>query len=145
MTVTVRAPENEEEFAAAMAVRHAVFVLEQGVSIEEELDGRDETADHLVVITGDGAVVGTCRILRDDPATARIGRMAVLDEHRGNGYAALLVAMAEAQAASAGADRVVLDAQLTAREFYRRAGYSAHGEVFLDAGIEHIAMSKQLR
>ncbi len=104
MSVTVRAPEDDSERAAAFAVRHTVFVLEQGVPVEEELDDRDETADHLIAITDEGTVVGTCRILRDDEATARIGRMAVLADHRGQGYAQLLVALAEAQAITAGAD-----------------------------------------
>ena len=123
MSVTVRAPEDDSERAAAFAVRHTVFVLEQGVPVEEELDDRDETADHLIAITDEGTVVGTCRILRDDEATARIGRMAVLAEH---------------------VPQYGREGAVTAQEFYRRSGFVAHGDVFLDAGIEHIAMTKQL-
>jgi len=129
---------------AAFAVRHAVFVLEQGVPVEEELDARDADAVHVVAVDPRGAVVGTCRVLRDDATTARIGRMAVLAPHRGRGYAQALVALAERQAAADGAERIVLDAQLTAQEFYRRCGYNAHGPVFVDAGIDHISMTKRL-
>ncbi len=134
----------EDDRAACMRVRHVVFVEEQGVPVEEELDEHDATCEHFAAAGDDGEIVGTCRLLRPGPGDARIGRMAVLAAHRGLGYAAELLAVAEAAAAAGGARRITLDAQLTAQGFYERGGYTAHGEMFIDAGIEHIAMTKEL-
>ena len=127
---------------AAFALRHVVFCGEQGVSADIEFDGRDDEALQLVAIR-DAEVVGTCRLLAGD-AELRLGRMAVARPMRRRGVAAALLAEAERQARATGAERIVLGAQLSARSVYEHAGYLAHGDVYLDAGIEHVEMSKQL-
>ena len=130
------------EVAAAMALRRAVFCDEQGVSLADELDGRDDEALHLVVVE-DGVVVGTCRLLADGE-TVKLARMAIARAARGRSLAGALLAEAEEQARALGGRRIALDAQLGARSVYERAGYLADGDVFLDAGIEHVAMTKHL-
>jgi predicted GNAT family N-acyltransferase len=139
----VRPARDAGEVAAAMALRRAVFCDEQGVSLADELDGRDAEALHLVVVQ-DGAVVATCRLLADG-AKVKLARMAVARSTRGRGLAGALLAEAERRAPALGAQRIALDAQLGARAIYERGGYRACGDVFLDAGIEHIAMVKDLR
>ena len=139
----VRPTRNGDEVAAALELRTEVFVGEQGVSQEEEIDGRDGEARHLVAVDGDGRVVGTCRLLVDGERV-KLGRMAVARDLRGRGVAGLLLACADDEARALGGRRIVLGAQLTAVGVYERAGYSAHGEVFLDAGIEHVWMDKAL-
>ena len=140
-----RVVSSDADLAAAFKVRHAVFVLEQGVPEHEEMDTRDRNAVHIVAVNDDDRVVGTCRLLQDDTSVARVGRMAVLPAFRGRNFAERMLDLAERHAAAAGATSMVLDSQLTARGFYERAGYVAHGPVFMDAGIEHVAMSKQLK
>jgi predicted GNAT family N-acyltransferase len=140
--IEVRPTRDEREVAAALALREEVFVGEQGVSLAEERDGRDDEALHLVVVD-DGAVVATCRLLVEG-ATVKLGRMAVSRTRRGLGLARALLTEAEAQARALGAERMVLAAQLGAQTLYDRAGYGAYGDVFLDAGIEHVMMSKAL-
>ena len=88
-------------------------------------------------------VVGTCRLLPDGERI-KLGRMAVARSRRGEGIAALLLAEADRQAAAHGAKRISLGAQLPAVSVYERAGYTARGEVFLDAGLEHVWMDKQI-
>lgn len=141
--VTVRRAGGEADVAQAIALRTAVFVDEQGVAPEEELDGRDDEARHLVAVTPAGAVVGTCRLLVDGEKV-KLGRMAVAREHRGTGIAGLLLDAADAEARALGGRRIVLGAQLPAIGIYERAGYAARGDVFLDAGIEHRWMEKRL-
>jgi predicted GNAT family N-acyltransferase len=97
-----------------------------------------------VAVDPEHGIIGTCRLLSEDGTVARIGRMAVLAEFRRRGIAEAMLALAERHASDEGATSVILDAQLPARIFYERAGYVAHGPVFLDAGIEHVAMTKQL-
>jgi predicted GNAT family N-acyltransferase len=140
--ITVRPTRDQTEVAAALALREEVFVREQGVALDEELDGLDDEALHLVVVD-EGAVVGTCRLLFHG-TTVKLGRMAVDRSRRGLGLARALLTEAEGQARARGAARIELAAQLSAQALYDRAGYEAHGEVFLDAGIEHVMMSKAL-
>jgi predicted GNAT family N-acyltransferase len=138
----VRPAAGPHEVWAALDLRRHVFVDEQGVAIEEELDGRDDAALHLVALL-DGAIVGTCRLLADGDRV-KLGRMVVAKAARGRGIAGLLLAEADARARDLGARRIVLGAQLTAQGVYARAGYVAYGDVFDDAGIPHVMMGKDL-
>ena len=130
------------EVGAALALREAVFCGEQGVSLADELDGRDDEAVHLVAIE-DGAVVGTCRLLVEG-TTVMLGRMAVAPAARGRGLSRALLDEADARARVLGAQRIALAAQLAVQDLYERAGYEPYGDVFLDAGIEHVMMAKRL-
>jgi ElaA protein len=138
----IRPARDQSEVDAALALRYAVFCVEQGVSLEEERDGRDGEALHLVVVDG-GEIVGTCRLLADG-SDVKLGRMAVAASHRGRRLAAALLGEADAQARELRARRIVLAAQLTAQAVYDRAGYAPYGDVFLDADIEHVMMAKAL-
>ena len=138
----VRRAAGADDLDAALELRHEVFVVEQRVPLADELDGRDDEAEHLVAVE-DGRVVGTCRLLHHDGVT-KLGRMAVAPAARGRGIAGALLAEAEDAARRAGSRTMVLDAQTGALGLYERAGYQAHGEEFLDAGIPHLRMSKEL-
>jgi predicted GNAT family N-acyltransferase len=139
----VRPARGDAEVRAALRVRHDVFVVEQRVPLSDELDGRDDEALHLVAVDDDGSVVGTCRLLADGD-TAKLGRMAVAAAARRRGIASRLLAEAEAQARALGVRRVALAAQTAALGLYERAGYAPRGDMFLDAGIEHVMMEKRL-
>lgn len=140
--ITVRPVADEQELQAALAVRHAVFVDEQGVPGELEYDEHDADADHLVAL-GDGAIVATCRLLHGG-AVCKLGRMAVLPAARRRGVASRLLELAEQRARDRGARRMALSAQVAVVDLYERAGYTAHGTVYLDAGIDHLDMDKPL-
>jgi len=127
---------------AALSLRERVFAGEQGVDPSADRDGRDHEALHLVAVEGKD-VVGTCRLVLDG-ARARLGRLAVSRSRRRAGLGAALLAEADRQARSAGARRIELHAQLPARELYVRDGYREQGEVFVEEGIEHVAMAKRL-
>jgi len=138
----LRAPGDEAELEAALALRERVFCGEQGVSPEADRDGRDPEALHVVAVEH-GHVVGTCRLLMEEE-TARLGRMAVDRGARGKGLGAALLAEAERRATEAGARRVMLHAQERARSLYARGGYQPVGEPFMEEGLPHIAMEKTL-
>lgn len=123
------------------AVRHAVFVVEQDVPFELEIDEHDDQAVHFLACDAAGAPVGTARLV----AGARIGRMAVLRQWRGRGVGGALLAAAVLEAAESGAEHVELHAQVHAIPFYARHGFAAYGDVFDDAGIPHRAMRRGLR
>lgn len=141
----VRSPE---ELSEALALRHEVFVEEQGVPPELEVDAMDADprgAAGVVHLLGriEGGAVCTGRLdFGDGPA--HITRVAVRRAYRGRGLGARLMEALHSEARRRGIGRVGLNAQLHALGFYERLGYRAHGPVFLDAGIEHRAMSVRL-
>jgi predicted GNAT family N-acyltransferase len=109
----------------------------------EEVDGRDDDALHLVAINELGEVIATCRLLFTG-ATVQFSRLAVDRNVRRRGIARALLEEAERETLAAGARRMVLHAQTYAQELYAENGFEPRGEVFYEAGIEHIAMEKAL-
>lgn len=137
----------EEELRQAFAVRREVFVDEQQVPVEEEIDEFDRlpgSCRHYLATDG-VTPVGAARWREYAPGTAKLQRIAVLKPWRGKGVGSLLVSAMERDAAALGYRMAVLDAQCSAEPFYRKLGYSTEsGEPFLDAGIPHVRMSKRL-
>ena len=140
----VRRPRDEQELAAALALRVEVFCGEQGVTFDGDRDGLDDEAVQLVAIGDDGAVIGTCRLLIEPGGTARFGRLCVRASARGRGVGAALLAAAEREARAADARRIGMHAQTDALSLYRRAGFRPYGEPFDEEGIEHVGMEKDL-
>jgi predicted GNAT family N-acyltransferase len=140
--IEVRRARSEAELQAAVELRHDVFCVEQGVPVREELDGRDQQGLHLVAMAGD-ELLGTCRIVMVGN-TAQFSRLAVRATARRQGIATALLQAAEDETRAAGGRRMVLHAQTYARRLYENAGYRAHGRMFWEAGIEHVAMEKRL-
>lgn len=124
-------------------VREQVFIDEQHVDPALEWDADDATALHGAVSLG-GVTVGTARLLVSQAGVARIGRMAVLRHHRGQGLGAALLETLLHAAHARGDHTAVLHAQCHARTFYERAGFAARGAPFIEAGIEHVEMHRPL-
>ena len=124
-----------------MAVRNAVFVDEQGVPPELECDGRDADAMHFLAMDKADNPLGTARLLAD----GQIGRIAVLPAFRRRGIGRRLLALALDSARRRGDRHVWLHAQIDARELYLQAGFHIVGERFMEAGIPHIAMERELK
>ncbi len=122
-----------------IAVRNEVFVVEQKVPVELEIDGLDPHCIHAAALV-DGRAVGTGRLLPEQ----RIGRMAVLKAWRGRGVGAAILEALVAAARDRGDVEVRLAAQVGAIDFYRRHGFTAEGDSFLDAGIVHREMVRPL-
>jgi YbgC/YbaW family acyl-CoA thioester hydrolase len=130
--------------ADALPLRQAVFVDEQHVPPELESDGRDAEAVHAVAYNRLGLALGTGRLLERAPGVAQIGRMAVLPGLRGSGAGRLVLDALLAEAGLRGWREVVLHAQTSALNFYRRAGFVESGPVYEEAGIEHVDMARSL-
>ncbi|MDV6317417.1 GNAT family N-acetyltransferase [Chromohalobacter sp. HP20-39] len=118
------------------AIRKVVFIEEQNVPQAEEWDGRDPQCLHFLLHVDDRPV-GTARLLPD----GHIGRVAILEEARGQGLGLHLMEATLVAAREAGHHAVHLDAQTHASPFYERLGFIAHGDEFLDANIPHYHMS----
>ena len=120
-------------------IRYQVFVDEQKVPIELEIDDDDPLAAHILCIV-DGQPVGTGRILLD----GHIGRLAVLHANRKQGYGNKILEHLELIAQENELAEVFLNAQVTAIPFYEKRGYMIISDVFDDAGIPHQTMRKTL-
>ncbi len=138
--VTVRVLDWDSALPLARPVRFEVFVREQGVPVELEWDEFDASSDHAIAGDEGGTVVGTARLVPAGAGEFRIGRMAVLAAHRGQGVGAALLEAMLRRARERGARLVVLHAQLHAADFYRRFGFAPHGAQFEEAGIPHVEM-----
>jgi predicted GNAT family N-acyltransferase len=136
-----------EDRKAAMAVRHEVFVEEQGIAEEEEYDGLDDDAVHYVVTDGEGKgapTIATARIRFPDAVTAKVERMAVLKAHRHQGVGRRLLSFILDDLRTRELELVILHAQTQVRDFYAAAGFRTAGEPFQEAGLEHVEMRLEL-
>jgi predicted GNAT family N-acyltransferase len=133
--VSVRAADWNVDRGALRAVREQVFVREQAVPIGLERDEFDSLCQH-VVAEAAGQAIGTGRLLPD----GRIGRMAVLESWRGRGVGSALLEALLRLARDRGIRRVRLNAQSRSVAFYQRHGFIAEGEEFIEAGIPHRSM-----
>jgi predicted GNAT family N-acyltransferase len=125
--------------AHAMPVRFAVFVEEQRVPRELELDDMDHQSLHVVAYEN-GKPVATGRLLPD----GHIGRMAVLKDWRGRGIGGRILDTLIDAARGRGDSEVVLSAQVQAAAFYRRYGFAEEGAEYMEAGIPHRRMRRSL-
>lgn len=129
----------------ALAIRNTVFIGEQGVSLEREIDQDEAEAIHFVLYIADPKrPVATVRLLPVTTERIKIQRMAVLKEYRHLQLGSKIVHEAESFAKSQGYQTMTLGAQLTARSFYEKLGYKSYGDIFMDADMEHIEMKKEL-
>ena len=137
--VRISRVSSPQQLKRAFAIRMRVFVREQNVPAEIELDRDDTAAVHLLA-TVSGKAVGTVRIVIRH-GDAKIGRMAVLKTHRRKGIGRKLLERAIATARRQGAKRVYLHAQVQVIGFYETAGFRCGGAVFEEAGIPHRKMT----
>ena len=135
--------ENEDEFEGAIAVRFRVFVAEQSIPPEEELDEDDATATHAIALVH-GQVVGTGRLVSRDDGDGQVGRMAVDQPWRRQGIGGQILAFLEEEARDLGIARCVLHAQVYIKDFYAARGYQEQGGPFLEVEIPHVEMYKEL-
>jgi predicted GNAT family N-acyltransferase len=129
----------EKARAHASPIRFTVFVEEQGVPREIELDEQDPLSIHAVVFE-DRRPVATGRLLPD----GHIGRLAVLKEWRNRGIGALMLKRLMDCAKERGDREVALSAQVRAVPFYLANGFVTEGDEYLEAGIRHQAMKRRL-
>lgn len=128
----------------ASRIRTEVFVQEQGIAREVELDEADATAVHALAVNRLGQPLATGRLVTGEPGVGKIGRMALSRVMRGSQIGAAVLQALLSAARNRGDHEVCLHAQRSAVGFYRRMGFEARGEPFIEAGIEHLKMVTRL-
>ncbi|SEO51450.1 Acetyltransferase (GNAT) domain-containing protein [Amphibacillus marinus] len=133
---------SEGQVKDAFAVREQVFIQEQGIDPNIEMDQADQAAIHIVGYVADTPVaVARMRIVGQ---TGKVQRVAVLAPYRNKGYGKTLMLELEQIAAKHHLIKTVLNAQAHAIDFYKSLNYNVTSDLFLEAGIEHVSMEKLL-
>lgn len=134
---------NDRELESAFEVRRQVFIEEQGISEDVELDNHDREALHMVAKDGE-KVIGTARILFSTANQAKIERMAILKPFRRKGIGGRIITFLEEILRNRQINQVFLHAQYPVVPFYKSCGFEESGSPFWEAGIRHIKMRKRL-
>jgi len=138
----VRVVETEKEKNDAFKVRHTVFVNEQNVPADLEIDDHEKDATHFVGYDKNTPVAaGRFRVIDN---RAKVERICVLHHYRGTGLGYLLMSAIETRAKDLSLKGTKLNAQISAVGFYEKLGYQIISDQFMDAGIPHVTMTKNL-
>ena len=135
--------ESDNELKEAFQVRIKVFVEEQGISEDLELDGYDSKALHMVVQYGE-RIIGTARVLFPTPGVAKIERMAILKTFRRKGIGSKIILFLNGRLKIKKISKVIVHAQCSAVPFYKSCGFIESDAPFNEAGISHTKMEIQL-
>lgn len=119
-------------------IRKEVFQIEQSIDPDLEFDKYDKESIHILA-KNDNYSVGTGRLVLNNDEY-KIGRIAVLKEYRGNRYGEFIVKVLVDKAFSMSAEYVIVNSQVAVKDFYNKIGFIEEGEIFIEAGIEHIRM-----
>ncbi|CUB22925.1 putative N-acetyltransferase YjcF [Bacillus safensis] len=129
----------------AYYVRKEVFVKEQEVPVEIEIDELEDKATHFVIYNDDKKPQAAARLrIIDEGSKAKLERICVLKEARSFGLGHKLLEALESEAIANGAKEAVMHAQVHALPFYEKKGYKVVSEPFEEAGITHVKMTKTL-
>ncbi|MEK3858788.1 GNAT family N-acetyltransferase [Bacillus sp. FSL K6-5915] len=133
--------KNQQQLEDAFFVRKEVFIKEQHVSPEEEMDHLDQESSHLVIYD-EKEPIGAGRLRLVD-GYGKLEQICVLKSHRSLGVGNLIIQALEEEAAKQGASQFMLNAQTQAVPFYEKHGYKVVSEEFSDANIPHVKMVKK--
>ncbi|MEW9053655.1 MAG: GNAT family N-acetyltransferase [Neobacillus sp.] len=140
--MTVKVVDNEQELEDAFSVRRTVFIDEQNVPAEEEIDQFEDECAHFVYYQ-EGAPIGAGRFRVVD-GYGKVERICVLSTVRKTGAGKALMNAIQDYAYGQGIHRLKLNAQTHAIPFYEGLGYEVVSDEFLDAGIPHKTMMKEI-
>ncbi|GAB3063510.1 GNAT family N-acetyltransferase [Salinicoccus sesuvii] len=138
----IKVADNNVLYNQCLAIRKRVFVEEQNVPMDREVDEHEDASTHILLI--DEEPIGTVRYRPAADGLIKIERMAVLPEARGRRLGVELMAFVHNHAAENGYTRAKLGAQVHAIDFYKKLGYTVSSDEFEDAGIPHVYMERTL-
>jgi len=139
----VKIVKSKKEYQDALSIRQTVFIDEQQVPAELEIDEHEETSTHFVVYDSNHHPVGAGR-LRPKGDKAKVERICVLKERRGEHIGEALMTKLEVVARSKGIKGLILNAQTHAEGFYEKLGYHVTSDLFYEAEIPHVEMQKTI-
>ena len=139
----VKIAETAEEKEIAFSIRKKVFVEEQGIPLHIEIDENDQTATHFIVLENNEPI-GAARLRLIDTVIGKVERVCVLSEYRGKHFGVSVMKAIEEHAKTLQVEKLKLNAQTYAIPFYEKLQFEITSPEFVDAGIPHRAMEKEL-
>lgn len=143
----IKKVDNPKELSLVYKIREIVFIKEQNVPKEREMDKYDSHADHFIIYAG-RKPVGCARVRFYRKLiiwkTAKLERVAILKRYRKYGYGRQLMEFLIDYCRRNGVNKIILHSQIQAAGFYEKLGFRKYGNVFMDAGIKHIEMYKPI-
>ena len=141
VTFTIRNANWQDDGHFLRIIRETVFIKEQQVPVELEWDEFDNDCLHILTIDTNGRPIGAARFLLD----GHIGRMAALKEWRGKGVGSAMLRRLLEETKKRHIRQAVLNAQIVAADFYKKFGFQVAGEEFIEAGIPHVKMIREMQ
>jgi len=132
---------NQKEFDDAIFIRKKVFIEEQQVPIDIEIDGLDDKAEHVIAYL-DNNPIGCARMRIT--SFAKLERIAVMKDHRGKGFGRKITEFLINYCKQKNVDEIRLHAQMYTADFYKKLGFLERGKTFFEADIEHIEMCMKI-
>jgi predicted GNAT family N-acyltransferase len=139
----IKVVENKQQFNDALKVRREVFIDEQQVPEEEEIDQYEDICTH-VVVYDEANPVAAGRLREYDQGVGKMERICVLSSYRGKGLGKIVMDKLEEISKEKGYSKLKLNAQTHAEGFYSKIGYETVSDIFMDAGIPHVTMVKNM-
>ena len=133
----IKIVKNKKEFDDVISIRKKVFIEEQNVPIDIEIDGLDDEAEHVIAYAG-GEPIGCARIRFN--TYAKLERIAIVEKYRGSGFGIQLTDFLIEYCKQKNVDEIRLHAQMYTADFYKKLGFLERGKAFFEADIEHIEM-----
>lgn len=135
--------KNKDMLSECFSIREEVFVNEQGVPLENELDAFEEKSIHVIGYDHEHRPFA-CARFRPFEDAAKVERVAILKEYRKDGYGRTLMFAIERFAKDKGYNKLILNAQVQAQGFYEKLSYESTGSIFIEENIDHIKMYKYI-
>ncbi|AYU54826.1 GNAT family N-acetyltransferase [Staphylococcus debuckii] len=135
--------QSKKELNDCFELRKKVFVDEQHVPQENEFDQFEDESTHIIGYDDNNLPIAAARY-RSYHEMAKIERVVVAKPFRKHGIGRQLMQFIEQQAKNDGFKKAILNGQIQAQPFYESLGYQPHGAIFLEEGIEHIEMQKEI-
>ena len=136
--IKIRLAKNNNDLKDIFKIRKIVFIKEQKVPINEEIDGFDEDSKHIIALYKNSPI--GCARIRFIGKKAKLERIAILKNYRGKGFGKNIVEYLIKYSKNKSAGEIVMNAQFYLADYYKKFGFKSRGKTFMEAGIKHIEM-----
>ena len=134
----IKKVHDKNDFKKAIAIRKKVFIKEQKVPLDIEIDGLDPEAEHFIAYFNNKPI--GCARIRTKDYHAKLERIAIIKEFRGKGYGKELTKFLISYCKQNNFKEICLNSQIYVSDFYKKLGFKAKRNHFFEAGIEHVEM-----
>jgi len=134
----IKKVNNKDDLEKVIDIRKKVFIKEQKVPLDIEIDGLDQEAEHFIAYLDDEPI--GCARIRASNRIAKLERIAIIKKYRGKGFGKKLTKFLINYCRKKNFNEIFLHSQSNTTDFYEKIGFKCRGEAFFEAGIEHMEM-----